>query len=74
MRVDYEDEEYIRGCVKTCEKKRHLQQVAYSTFHDCFTQICFTCKVVRTSLPESEQVKMKTNQSLKSFEKEVEDE
>ncbi len=68
MRVDYENQDYIRGCIQTCERKKHLQQVAFSTFHDCLTQICFTCGVCRTSLPEADQVKIKRNQSLKSFE------
>lgn len=67
MRIDYEEQSYIQGCIKTCEGKRHLQQVAFSTFHNCLTQICFTCGVVRTSLPYLEQAKMKKNQSLKSF-------
>ena len=68
MKVEYETQEYIQGCIKTCEKKKHLQQVAFSTFHNCLTQVCFTCNVCRTSLPESDQVKIKKNQSLKSFE------
>jgi hypothetical protein len=67
MRVEYEDEEFIRNCIKTCEQKKHLQQVAFSTFHNCLTQICFTCNICNTSLPELEQVKMKENQSLKGF-------
>lgn len=69
MRVEYEIQEYIQGCIKTCEGKKHLQQVAFSTFHNCLTQICFTCNVCRTSLPELEQTKIKRNQSLKSFDK-----
>lgn len=28
----------------------HSQTVAYSTFHDALTQICFSCKTVRSSL------------------------
>ena len=68
MKTEYETEDYIRGCIRDCEKSKHLQQVAFSTFHNCFTQVCFTCGVCRTSLPEAEQVKMKKNQSLKSFE------
>ena len=69
MKVEYEEEIYLRNCIKTCEKKKHLQQVCFSTFHNCLTQVCFTCNVCRTSLPESEQVKMKKNQSIKSFDK-----
>ena len=68
MKVEYDEQEFIRNCIQTCEKKKHLQQVAFSTFHDCLTQVCFTCNVCRTSLPYFEQVRMKKNQSLKSFE------
>lgn len=68
MKVNYEFEEYIRGCIATCEQSKHLQQVVFSTFHNCLTQICFTCNVCNTSLPYLDQVKMKKNQSLKSFE------
>jgi len=67
MKVEYESQDFIRGCIQTCEKSKHLQQVAFSTFHDCLTQVCFTCNVCRTSLPELDQVKMKKNQPLKSF-------
>ena len=42
----------VRECIRECEGK-HSQQVAYSTFHDCLTQICFGCKKVRTSLKYS---------------------
>lgn len=68
MKVEYEGQEYIQGCITVCERRKHLQQVAFSTFHNCLTQVCFTCNICRTSLPEAEQVKMKTNQSIKSFE------
>jgi len=71
MKIEYEEQDYIRGCIQTCEKRKHLQQVAFSTFHNCLTQVCFTCNVCRTSLPGLQQVKMKRNQSLKSFEEEL---
>lgn len=41
----------VRTHIQECEGK-HTQQVAYSTFHDALTQVCFGCKVVRTSLPD----------------------
>ena len=28
----------------------HIQQVAYSTYHDALTQICFTCKTIRSNI------------------------
>ncbi len=42
--------ETIREAIQTCEKEGHIQQVAYSTYHDCLTQICFTCEKIRTLL------------------------
>jgi hypothetical protein len=68
MRVEYETQDYIQGCIKTCEERKHLQQVAFSTFHNCLTQVCFTCNICMTSLPITEQTKMKNNASLKGFE------
>lgn len=40
--------EEVREQVQKCEGK-HSQQIAYSSFHDCLTQICFGCKKVRTN-------------------------
>ena len=45
----YESMEEIRQYAQQCEGK-HSQQVAYSTFHDALTQICFGCKKIRSSL------------------------
>ena len=47
----YEDQEDIKRNIKTCEG-RHVQQVAYSSYHDALTQICFGCNKVRTNLKE----------------------
>lgn len=44
----------VRNKIRDCQKKGHIQQVAYSTYHDCLTQICFTCDCVLTSLYEEE--------------------
>ena len=44
-----EEMQEIRKHIQKCEGK-HSQQVAYSTFHDCLTQICYGCKKIRTSL------------------------
>ena len=41
--------EEVRQQVKKCEGS-HSQQVAYSTFHDALTQICYGCKVIRTNI------------------------
>ena len=42
----------IRDNIIQCQKGSHVQQVAYSTYHDGLTQICFTCKMVRTNINE----------------------
>ena len=68
MKVEYETQDFIQGNIKSCESKKHLQQVAFSTFHNCLTQVCFTCNICMTSLPFFEQTKIKKNQLLKSFE------
>ena len=58
-------EREIEDWIDNCQARNHIQQVAYSTYHKALTQVCFTCNVCRTSLPELEQKKMKENQSLK---------
>ena len=44
-----ETQEEVKKCIKDCEGK-HEQQVAYSSYHDALTQICFGCDKVRTNL------------------------
>jgi hypothetical protein len=41
--------EAVREQIKKCESF-HMQQVAYSTFHDALTQICYGCGVIRTTI------------------------
>lgn len=41
--------EDVRAHIQECEGK-HAQQVAYSTFHDCLTQICYGCKIIRSNI------------------------
>lgn len=45
----YETQEEVRKHIQDCEG-RHIQQVAYSTFHDGLTQICFGCGKIRSNL------------------------
>ena len=40
----------VKRCIKECQRDGHIQQVAYSTYHNAITQICFTCGIVRTSI------------------------
>ena len=46
---EYEGIHGVRNAIKLCQDIKHVQQVAYSTYHDCLTQVCFTCKTIRTS-------------------------
>lgn len=43
-----ESQEEVRKHIQECEGK-HTQQVAYSSFHDCLTQICWGCLKVRSN-------------------------
>ena len=45
----YKTQEEVRNYIQECEGK-HAQQVAYSTFHDSLTQICFGCKKIRSNI------------------------
>ena len=45
----------VEEAIEMCQKENHIQQVAYSTYHSCLTQICFTCGKVRTSLKSAEK-------------------
>lgn len=51
----------IREMIRDCSEQDHVQQVAYSTYHDALTQICFDCQTVRTNI---EDVKQKDGDSL----------
>jgi len=46
--------EEVRKYIQSCEG-RHMQQVAYSTFHDGLTQICFGCGIIRSTLVEDQK-------------------
>lgn len=46
-------EEAIKKLIKECEGRKHVQQVAYSSYHDALTQVCFGCKRIRTSMREA---------------------
>ena len=40
--------QHIRNCENN--SKKHKQQVTYSTYHEAMTQVCFTCKKVRSMM------------------------
>lgn len=49
FKCNFQSEGKVKDAIKTCEGK-HVQQIAYSSYHDSLTQICFGCKMIRTSL------------------------
>ena len=46
--VFVDGQEKLRKIIQGCEGK-HSQQVVYSTFHDCLTQVCYGCGKVRST-------------------------
>ena len=45
----FEEIDEILEKIEICQKNDHVQQVAYSTFEQAFTQVCFNCQKVRTT-------------------------
>lgn len=45
------NQDFVKKCIQDCEGN-HIQQIAYSSYHDALTQICFGCKKIRTSLKQ----------------------
>ena len=55
MKVEeYKTQEEVKQHIKLCEGK-HVQQIAYSSYHDALTQVCFGCDKVRTNLKLTEK-------------------
>ena len=54
MEIKNYDEYNVRKSIRDCEEMKHKQQVSFSTYHDCLTQICFSCKLIRTSMKEED--------------------
>lgn len=47
---EYHDtQDQVREYIRQCEG-RHVQQAIYSTFHDALTQVCFGCRIIRTTI------------------------
>jgi len=67
MKVEHESEEWVKGSIRACQKKGHIQQVAFSTYHHALTQICFTCNELHTSLKQIEVRGSKHGKSLDYF-------
>ena len=53
MKLEICSEGKVKDAIKNCEGK-HIQQIAYSSYHEAFTQICFTCNKVRTSMKKED--------------------
>ena len=53
MKIEHMTKANVEFYIQQCEGI-HIQQVVYSTFHNAFTQICFGCKKVRTSLKKED--------------------
>ena len=49
MIIEFMKQKEVKKNIKECEGK-HIQQIAYSSYHDALTQVCFGCDAVRTSL------------------------
>lgn len=52
MKFEYEyyrTQEEVRQHIRKCEGE-HTQQVAYSTYHNALTQVCFGCMKVRSNI------------------------
>lgn len=57
MKFEYQylsTQEKVREYIRNCEGK-HSQQVAYSTFHDALTQICYGCLKIRSNIFRDEK-------------------
>ena len=48
--IEYGSMDLLRSSINECETENHIQQVAFSTYHDALTQVCFTCGKVRTTI------------------------
>ena len=53
-------QEDVEMSTAKCQSKKHVQQVAFSTYHHALTQVCFTCNKVRTSMEEKDIIKNET--------------
>jgi len=53
FKLTFCSQKLVKQWIKNCEGK-HIQQVAYSSYHDALTQICFSCCEIRTSLKKKE--------------------
>ena len=50
----HENKQSIEEFIECCQELNHTHQVAFSTYHNALTQICFTCKEIRTSIKKGD--------------------
>lgn len=50
MKILFVSQDRVGDYIKECQESKHIHQVAFSTFHNALTQICFDCELVRTSI------------------------
>jgi len=49
-----ESQEDVEMEIMKCQNRKHVQQVAFSTYHHALTQVCFSCDKVRTSVSKED--------------------
>lgn len=49
-----DDMKDMQVAIQLCQENNHVQQVAYGTYHDCLTQICFSCMTIYTNMKEED--------------------
>ncbi|MFW6129983.1 MAG: hypothetical protein ACOC56_02290 [Atribacterota bacterium] len=54
--VKFDDINGVRSHIACCQENNHIQQVAFSTYHNALTQVCFTCKVILTSMRKEDLI------------------
>jgi len=54
FRVWHMEQKEVNKDIADCQRRNHIHQVAFSTFHHAITQVCFTCEIIRTSLSEED--------------------
>ena len=62
----------MQSMINDCQSQSHVQQVVFSTYHNCLTQICFTCECVRTnmSIKETDRAEEEPITGEESFDEE----
>jgi len=52
--TEFENQEEVERDISSCQRRDHIQQVAFSTYHHALTQICFDCRHIRTSIKKED--------------------